>query len=71
MTVLVITLVDQVFDKKSAEAAYLAQTLQRAAQEIQKKQGTLTSGTMLGTNAVGTPNTALGSWTYTSSASNP
>lgn len=71
MTVLTITLIDQVFDRKCAEAAYLALVLNRAAQEIQKNQGTLTSGTMKGTNALGQTNQALGAWTYTSSASNP
>jgi hypothetical protein len=71
MTVLTITINDQVFDKKSAEVQWLARVLLRAASDIQKKQGTVTSGTMNGVSATGTPNTSLGSWTYTPSASNP
>jgi hypothetical protein len=71
MTVLTVTFVDQAFDKKSAEVAYLQRTLDLLKNEIGRGQGTVTSGTILGTNAAGTPNTSLGSWTYTSSASKP
>jgi hypothetical protein len=71
MTVMVITIVDQVFDKKSAEAGYLAKVCEIAAAEIQRGQGATTTGSIKGTNAAGTPNTALGAWTYTPSASNP
>jgi hypothetical protein len=70
MSVLTVTIVDQSFDKKSAEVQYLAKVLHLAAAEIQRGQGTVTSGVCLGTNAAGTPNTHLGAWTYTASASN-
>jgi hypothetical protein len=71
MTVLTVTIVDQAFDKKSAEVAYLQRTLDLLKNEIGRGQGTVTSGTILGTNAAGTPNTSLGSWTYTASATKP
>jgi hypothetical protein len=71
MTVLTVTIVDQAFDKKSAEVVYLQRVLDTLKNEIGRGQGNVTSGTILGTNAAGTPNTSLGSWTYTSSASKP
>lgn len=71
MTVLVVTFVDQAFDKKSAEVGYLLRTLDLLKNEIGKGQGTITSGTIVGQNAAGAANTSLGSWTYTPSASNP
>jgi hypothetical protein len=71
MAVLTITIVDQTFDKKSAEVGYLAKCLEIAAAEIQRGQGATTSGNVVGTNAAGTPNSHLGSWTYSASASNP
>jgi hypothetical protein len=71
MTVLTVTIVDQAFDKKSAEVAYLQRVLDTLKNELGRGQGNVTSGTILGTNAAGTPNTSLGSWTYTASASKP
>jgi hypothetical protein len=71
MTVLTITIVDPVFDKKSSEVAYLQKVLQTLENELGRGQGTVTSGTIIGTNAAGVPNTSLGSWTYTASASKP
>lgn len=71
MTVLVVTFVDQVFDKKSAEIQYLARTLELLRNELTRSRGIVTSGTIIGQNAAGVANTALGAWTYTPSASNP
>jgi hypothetical protein len=72
MTVLTVTFVDQTFDKKSAEVAYLEKVLELVAAELRNTQGTVSASTpVLGTNAVGTPNTTLATFTYTSSASNP
>lgn len=71
MTVLTITIVDQAFDKKSAEVGYICGVLDILKKEIGRGQGTVTTGTILGTNAAGVANTALGAWTYTPSASKP
>jgi hypothetical protein len=71
MTVLTVTITDQAFDKKSAEVVYLQRVLDTLKNELGRGQGNVTSGTILGTNAAGTPNTSLGSWTYTASASKP
>jgi hypothetical protein len=71
MAVLTISINDPAFEKKSAEVAYLIGVLRTLEMEIGRGQGTVTSGTILGTNAAGTPNTSLGSWTYASSASKP
>lgn len=71
MTVLTITIADQSFDRKSSEVAYLARVLDLLKNELARGQGTVTSGTILGTNPAGTPNTSLGSWNYATSASHP
>ena len=72
MTVFVATFVDQAFDKKSAEVAYIARMLHTMADDVQKTQGTVSAATsVLHPNAAGTANTAVASWTYTASASNP
>ena len=70
MAVLTVTIVDQTFDKKSSEVAYLQKVLALVAFEIGKGRGAVTSGSALGQNAAGTTNTSLASWTYTPSASN-
>jgi hypothetical protein len=71
MTVLTITIADPVFDKKSAEIAYLVGVLRTLENELGRGQGTVTSGTIIGTNPAGVANTSLGSWAYTASASKP
>jgi hypothetical protein len=73
MTVFVVTMTDPspALDKKSAEVAYILKFLDTVAKEIGRGQGTTTTGTVLGTSSGGTPNTALGSWTYTATATNP
>ena len=65
------TINDQSFPKRSSEVGYIAKCLEIAAAELQRAQGDLTTGPILGTNAVGTPNTSLGSWTYTPSGTLP
>lgn len=71
MTVLTLTITDQSFDKKSSEVAYLQRVLDLLKNEIGRARGTVTSGTIVGQSATGVANTSLGSWSYTSSASNP
>jgi hypothetical protein len=73
MTVLTISITDPnpAFDRKSAEVQYLLGVLQVLEVEIGRGRGTVTSGTIIGTKADGTPNTALGSWTYTPAATKP
>jgi hypothetical protein len=72
MTVFTCTFVDQVFDKKSAEVAYIEKVIGLVAQKLSGQRGTVsTSQNVLGVNAAGTPNTTLATFTYTASASNP
>ena len=71
MTVFVVSFTDQTFDKKSAEIAYVAQVLDTLKNELVRGQGNVTSGSIIGTNAAGVPNTSLGSWTYTPSTNKP
>jgi hypothetical protein len=71
MTVLTITINDPVFEKKSAEVSYLVRVLEILKSELGRGRGTVTSGTIIGTNAAGVANTSLGSWTYAASASKP
>jgi hypothetical protein len=72
MTVFVATFVDQTFDKKSAEVAYIAKVLRNMADTLERSQGTVSSATpILDCNAAGTPNTQVATYTYTASASNP
>jgi hypothetical protein len=73
MTVLAVTITDPspAFDRKSSEVTWLLGAIETLREEIGRGRGTVTSGTILGTSSDGTPNTALGSWTLTSAASNP
>jgi hypothetical protein len=71
MSVFTITINDQTFPKRSSEVSYIAKCLEIAAAELQRAEGNLTSGTILGTNAAGTPNTSLGNWSYTPSGTLP
>jgi hypothetical protein len=67
MTVLSISINDQVFDKKSSEVQYLLRVLDLLKNEIGRSQGKATSGTIVGVSPTGVANTSLGSWTYASS----
>lgn len=72
MTVLTVAIVDQVFDKKSSEVAYLSRVLRQMADEVQRKEGTSSgSQNVLGVNAAGVANSVLATWTYVASGSNP
>ncbi len=71
MSVLTIAINDQSMNKKSAEVAFCRYAVAEAMKEFGRGNGTVTSGTILGTSGAGTANTSLGSWTYTASASNP
>ncbi len=72
MTVFVATFVDQTFDKKSAEVAYIAKVLRNMADTLQRSEGAVSTATpILDVNQAGTPNTQVASYTYTASASNP
>jgi hypothetical protein len=69
MTVLTVTIADQVFEKKSAEVGYILGVLRTLENELGRSQGKVTSGTIIGVSPAGVPNTSLGSWTYTASGS--
>jgi hypothetical protein len=71
MSVLTITINDPSFEKKSSEVAYLQRVLHLLKNELGRGRGTVTSGNIVGTNAAGTPNTSLGSWSYSASGSKP
>jgi hypothetical protein len=73
MTVLAITITDPspAFEHKSSEVAFLQRVLQVLQTEIGRGVGTVTSGSIRGTSAGGTPNTSLGSWTYSPAATKP
>jgi hypothetical protein len=61
-------------DKKSAEIAYIQYALGEVAKELGRGNGTVTSGTIVGSLPGGiaaTGDAALGSWTYTPQASLP
>jgi hypothetical protein len=66
-----ITVSGQTFDSKSAEVAFIQKTLQAAAQEIGQGRGTVVSGSIIGVNPTGVPNSSLGSWSYTPGATRP
>jgi hypothetical protein len=70
MSVITVTITDQTFDKKSSEVAYIDHVLDLVATSLRNSQGNISAPTnVLGTNAVGTPNTIVASYTYTASAS--
>lgn len=71
MALLTISITDQTMDRKSAEVSFAQYAVAQAMKEFERGRGTITSGTILGVSGAGVANTALGSWTYTPSASNP
>lgn len=73
MAVLVVTINDPspAFDKKCAEVQYLCKILMHLAMDLQRGQGTLTSGSLRNVSPAGVANTSCGSWTYTPAAPNP
>ena len=71
MTILVVTVADQTFDKKSSEVAYLRRVLELVGAELERTRGTIsTTVTVRGVKPDGTPNTAVATYAYTASASN-
>lgn len=73
MTVMVIAITDPspAFDHKSQEIDHVLRVLDVVKQEIGKTRGTVTSGTILSYNQSNVSPSALGSWTYTPTASLP
>lgn len=73
MSVLTISINDPspALPSKSAEVAYMRRVLETMIMEFGRGNGTLSSGSIIGTSAAGTPNTSLGSWTYAPAATKP
>jgi hypothetical protein len=74
MTVLTISITDQTgaFDKRSAEVQWLAKTLDLIGTKLRNTQGNVSTATnVLGTSALGVPNSIVASYTYATSANNP
>ena len=72
MAVLVISITDPAFDKKSSEVQYLDRVLDLIALKLHANQGTLIGAqNVLGVSATGVPNTVVATFTHVSSASNP
>lgn len=70
MALLTITINDPGLDKKSAEAQYIQRALHEVEKEVRGGNGNRTSGTIL-CYTTGLGPTSMGSWTYTSTATNP
>jgi hypothetical protein len=70
MALLTVSINDPTLDKKSAEVAFALRALDEVKKELGKGNGTITSGTIL-SYTTGLGPTAMGTWTYTPSASNP
>jgi hypothetical protein len=72
MTVLTNSVTDQTFDKKSSEVNYLVKVIDLIQAHLETHRGTQTGlQTVLGQNQAGTPNTAVATYTYSPSATNP
>jgi hypothetical protein len=71
MALLTVTINDPSLQKRSSEVAYAIGAINTVVKELGRGNGNVTSGTILGQSSAGVPNTPLGSWTYTPSASNP
>jgi hypothetical protein len=56
---------------KSAETSYIARCLDETEKELGRGAGTVTSGSIISYSNAGVPNTSLGSWTYTGTATKP
>jgi hypothetical protein len=71
MAVFTISVADQHFEHRCSEVSYIAKCLEIAAAELQRAQGDLASGGIVGMNPAGLANQSLGSWTYTPSGTLP
>jgi hypothetical protein len=68
--ILTIAITDPGLDKKSAEAQYIQRALHLVENEVRRGNGTVTSGTIIG-YTTGLGPTAMGTWTYTPTATTP
>jgi hypothetical protein len=71
VALLTVSINDPGLNRKSAELAFAMYALAEVEKEFGRGNGTVTSGTILGVNGAGVANTALGTWTYTPSATLP
>jgi hypothetical protein len=73
MSVFTITINDQIghFEHRCSEVSYLAKCLEIACAELQRAEGNLASGGIVGMNPAGLANQSLASWTYAASAALP
>jgi hypothetical protein len=73
MTVFAITINDQTghFEHRCSEVSFICKCLEIACAELQRNQGDLASGGIIGMNPAGLANQSLGSWSYSASASLP
>jgi hypothetical protein len=73
MAVFTITINDQTghFEHRCSEVSYIAKCLNIAAAELQRAEGNLASGGIIGMNPAGAANQSLGSWSYAASANLP
>jgi hypothetical protein len=71
MSVFTITVNDQFFEHRASEVSYIAKCLAIAQAELQRAEGNLRSGGIIGMNPAGLANQSLGSWTYTPSGTLP
>ena len=71
MALLTVSINDQLHNRKSAEVAFAVSALHEVAKELQRGNGAVTSGPILGAPGAGLGPTSLGSWTYTPSATLP
>ena len=70
MALLTVTINDPGLDRKSAEAQYIERALRTVESEVRRANGTVTSGVITG-YTTGLGPTAMGSWTYTPTATTP
>jgi hypothetical protein len=72
MSVLLVTITDpKSFDERSPEIDYLLKLLGAVGQDIRRGKGIVTNGSIIGTDATGSPNGAVGNWIYLPGASKP
>ena len=71
MALLTVSISDPGLNRKSSEAAFALYALREVEKEFQRGNGNVSSGTIVGVSAAGVANSALGSWTYTPTATLP
>jgi hypothetical protein len=71
MALLVVSINDPTFNRKSAEVQFLMGALDTVKKELGRGNGTVTSGTILSQSNTNTSNVALWTWKYTPSPPNP